>query len=62
MATCVQDEDDFHRQYVGVARNVLQLFPFPQSPRATAAVMPDPLEVGEAMSDMLPILSYVFTA
>ena len=31
MAACVQDEDDFHRLYLGVALNVLKLFPFPQS-------------------------------
>ena len=61
MATCVQDEDEFHLQYLGVARNVLQLFPFPQSSGLTAAAMPDPLEVWETMSDMPPSPSSVFT-
>ena len=62
MATCVQDEDDFHHQYLGVARNVMQLFPFPQSSGVKAAAMPDPSEVCAAMSDMLPSPASVFTA
>ena len=61
MSPCVQDEDEFHRQYLGVARNVLELFPFPQRSGVTAAVMPDRLEVWEAMSDMLPSPASVFT-
>ena len=61
MSRCVQDEDEFHRQYLGVARNVLELFPFPKSSGVTAAVMPEPLEVCEAMSDMLPSPASVFT-
>ena len=61
MARCVQDEDEFHRQYLGVARNVLELFPFLQRSGVMAAVMPDPLEACEAMSDMLPSPASVFT-
>ena len=37
MSRCVQDEDEFHRKYLGVARNVLELFPFRQSSGVTAA-------------------------
>ena len=61
MLLCVQDEDEFHRQYLGVARVVLELFPFPKSYGVTATVMTDPLEFCEAMSDMLPSPASVFT-
>lgn len=61
MADCIANEKDVYSQYLGVACNVLSIFSVAQSTGTTPAVMPDPLEVCETMSDMLPAPSAVFT-
>eukprot|EP00171_Calliarthron_tuberculosum_P009169 IDg9169t1 len=61
MSECVQNEDSFYAQYLGISRSLLAAYPIPSSTGTTPADLPDSLEVKETMKDMLPPSPNVFT-
>eukprot|EP00171_Calliarthron_tuberculosum_P002172 IDg2172t1 len=61
MVTCVAEEDDYHRTFLGAAHCILELFPVLPRSGKTPAVMPEPIEVCQVLSDILPAASDVFT-
>ena len=63
MANCIKEEDEHHSLYLGIARDVLELFPIPEPADGgnDPADMPEAIEVLEVMADMLPGPFAVFT-
>lgn len=60
-ATCVKSEDPFQVQYLGIARNLLDLHPMTGTSNTLPADFPSPMDVIESLSLMLPSPQSVFT-